>query len=66
MAEVIGTATRIGWKRRKSGDKFEVVIELDEAPGWPINVVWKAIPIALELRDGARDVGTPSHPEVKP
>jgi hypothetical protein len=48
--EIIGRATRMGWKRRKSGDKFEVVIELDKAPGWPISVVWDAMPITLLLK----------------
>lgn len=45
----IGRATKMGWKRRKSGDKFEIVIELDYAPGWPIGVVWNSTPIALDL-----------------
>ncbi|MFB6449301.1 hypothetical protein [Bradyrhizobium tunisiense] len=58
MAEIIGRATRAGWKRRKSGDKFEIVIELDAPPGWPIAFVWGATPIALELRATGTDVGT--------
>jgi hypothetical protein len=66
MADILGRATRAGWKRRKSGDKFEIVIELDDPPGWPIDFVWMATPIALELRDGNGCVGSPSHPEVKP
>jgi hypothetical protein len=57
MSDVIGRATRMGWKRRKSGDKFEVVIELDAAPGWPIGVVWDSTPIALELREPQSVVG---------
>jgi hypothetical protein len=49
--QIVGRATRMGWKRRKSGDKFEVVIELDSPPGWPINVVWTARPVILDLED---------------
>jgi Lar family restriction alleviation protein len=45
---VVGRATRMGWKRGKT-DKFEVVIQLDSAPGWPIGVVWDSTPIALQL-----------------
>jgi len=60
VTEIIGRATRIGWKRRKSGDKFEIVIELDAAPGWPINTVWDALPIALDLRWPVDPVGIPS------
>lgn len=48
--EIIGRATRMSWKTRKSGTKFEVVIELDKAPGWPIDVVWRATPITLSLK----------------
>jgi len=48
--EIVGRATRMGWKRRKSGDKFEVVIEIDAAPGWPIDVVWRATPITLSIK----------------
>ena len=47
--KVIGRATAMGWKRRKSGDKFRVEIELNEAPGWPISVVWASTPIELSL-----------------
>ncbi len=54
MDEVIGKATSIGWKRRKSGDKFQVVIELNEAPNWPIDVVWKETPIALRINAPTR------------
>lgn len=55
--KVIGRATSVGWKRRKSGDKFQVVIELDKAPGWPINVCWDAMPISLELASHERNEG---------
>jgi hypothetical protein len=41
----------MGWKSRKSGDKFEIVIQLDYAPDWPIDVVWRASPIALDLME---------------
>jgi hypothetical protein len=51
MTGVIGKATRMGWKRYKKGDKFEVVIQLDYAPGWPIDVVWRGTPIMLDLTD---------------
>jgi hypothetical protein len=53
MTIVRGRPTSIGWKRKKLGDKFQVVIELDEAPGWPIDVVWKATPIYLSLEPPA-------------
>jgi hypothetical protein len=54
MNEIEGRATRMGWKRRKSGDKFEVVIELSDPPSWPINVVWKCYPIFLRYEDPAQ------------
>jgi hypothetical protein len=47
--KVIGRATAMGWKRRKSGDKFRIEIELDGPPQWPINVVWKSTPITLTI-----------------
>jgi hypothetical protein len=56
--ETTGRATRMGWKRRKSGDKFEVVIELDKPPGWPIDVVWNATPIQLSLKTADRNSTT--------
>lgn len=64
MSDVIGRATRMGWKRRKSGDKFEVVIELDTPPGWPIGVVWNSTPIALELREPQSLVSGAGEPNV--
>jgi hypothetical protein len=54
--KVIGRATSMGWKRRKSGDKFRVEIEFDEPPGWPIDVVWSARPIELALVDSTSAV----------
>lgn len=48
QGQVVGRATRMGWKRGKT-DKFEVVIQLDGAPGWPIGVVWDQTPIAITL-----------------
>lgn len=50
--KVVGHATSMGWKRRKSGDKFQVAIELAEPPpNWPISVVWDKTPIVLSLSD---------------
>jgi len=54
---VRGTAKRMGWKRFKSGDRFQIVIELDSPPAWPINVVWNARPILLAL-EAERDTLT--------
>ena len=48
--EVVGRATRMGWKRRRSGEKFEIVIELEDAPGWPLSVVWSSEPVTLSLK----------------
>ncbi len=46
---MIGHAVRMGWKRRRGVDKFQIVIELDQLPEWPIDIVWKATPISLIL-----------------
>ena len=44
-----GIAKRMGWVRKKGGDRFQVVIELDRPPAWPINAVWNSRPILLAL-----------------
>jgi hypothetical protein len=52
-----GTAVRMGWEKRKGGDRFRIVIELNEPPTWPIDVVWSARPILLELEQDAQTKG---------
>jgi hypothetical protein len=52
--KIVGHAIRMGWERRARGDKFRIVIELDQPPTWPVDVVWKATPIVLELKERSK------------
>lgn len=63
---VIGTAMSMGWKRKKSGDKFQLVIELSEAPVWPIDIVWKSTPISLSIDDPDELTGTTAMKQGEP
>jgi len=52
-----GRVTRMGWKKYKSGDRFQAVIEFpDGPPHWPLDVVWKAKPILLAIEAEGRAV----------
>jgi hypothetical protein len=46
---ITGVARYAGWRRKDKRERFVVEIELPEAPGWPIDVVWKQMPITLSI-----------------
>lgn len=48
--KVRGRAIRMGWKKAKSGDKFQAIIEFpDGPPMWPLSVVWEGWPVWMVI-----------------
>lgn len=55
---ITGVARSAGWRKKRKRERFVIEIELTEAPGWPIDFVWKQTPITLSIQ--VEQSGTPN------